>query len=160
MDNLVVQFVQRRFVQQFPQDIAVLHLGESQHVGHVALLFPYPEQGLGDGLALGLKTFLGPMPLAERGELRIGHAEAVVVVVEEVLQVPKKDPHVLRPRAESHAKKPYDHYPFHGRKMEGFFVNVNKETRYIRKFFLFLIGRKVFLMAFSGKYLIFVSYNA
>ena len=48
VDDPVIQLSQRRVVQQFPQDIAVLHFRESQYIRHVALPLSDPEQGLRD----------------------------------------------------------------------------------------------------------------
>ena len=117
VDDPVIQLSQRRVVQQFPQDIAVLHFRESQYIRHVALPLSDPEQGLRDRPAFGLEAFFRPAALAQGGEFRIRRAQAVVVVVEVILEVPKKDPGLLRPgTAGDTQKSDNQHHPSHTRK--------------------------------------------
>ena len=89
MHILVIQFMERRFLQELPQDEGVFHLRESDDVRKAAGFRFCPENGLRKGVCLGLKAFPRPVPFAPGGKLRIRYRCGIVPPVKKVLYIPE-----------------------------------------------------------------------
>ena len=106
MDDLVIQFAQRRLPDKLPQYEGILHLREADGVRQAPEAVGDAQQGLRHGVALGLKAASGPV---------LGFV--LGMVVEEVLYVPKHDQQGvagLGAGGERHPQEEkYHHSPFH-----------------------------------------------
>ena len=66
MYEFIIRLLQGGIFQQPVEDIAVFHFREAYQIRKAAIFVLKPEYGLCHCVALGLETFLCPVPAAER----------------------------------------------------------------------------------------------